>query len=223
MPASVVAAAEPVRRRLLDLLVRGRLVTSADGGYDLAHEALVRAWPRLRDWLEEDRVGQQIRRHLAMPPRAGRPSTARTPSCTAAPGSPPPSTGSSAATSLCLVSEREFIAASRAVAGDQMQRLAEDARRQRRQNRRSRGLVAVAVILLVAAAAAGGVARDRGREAERGLDAATAAAADARHESIVARSLTLLSTSKRFAALMAVQAWSDRPPTCWPSPPWWPA
>ena len=55
-----------MRRRLLDLLVRGRLVTSADGGYDLAHEALVRAWPRLRVWLDEDRVGQQIRRHLAM-------------------------------------------------------------------------------------------------------------------------------------------------------------
>ena len=64
--ASVVAALDPVRRRLLDLLVRGRLVTSADGGFDLAHEALVRAWPRLRVWLDEDRVGQQIRRHLAM-------------------------------------------------------------------------------------------------------------------------------------------------------------
>ena len=66
LPASVVAALDPVRRRLLDLLVRGRLVTSADGGFDLAHEALVRAWPRLRVWLDEDRVGQQIRRHLAM-------------------------------------------------------------------------------------------------------------------------------------------------------------
>ena len=41
-------------------------MTSRDGGYDLAHEALVRAWPRLRAWLDEDRVGQQIRRHLAM-------------------------------------------------------------------------------------------------------------------------------------------------------------
>ena len=66
LPASVVGALDPVRRRLLDLLVRGRLVTSADGGYDLAHEALVRAWPRLRGWLDEDSVGQQIRRHLAM-------------------------------------------------------------------------------------------------------------------------------------------------------------
>ena len=65
LPASVVAALDPVRRRLLDLLVRGRLVTSRDGGYDIAHEALVRAWPRLRTWLDEDRAGQQIRRHLS--------------------------------------------------------------------------------------------------------------------------------------------------------------
>ena len=32
-------------------------MTSADGGYDLAHEALVRAWPRLRVWLDEDASG----------------------------------------------------------------------------------------------------------------------------------------------------------------------
>ena len=66
LPASVVTALDPIRRRLLDMLVRARLVTSREGGYDLAHEALVRAWPRLRGWLEEDRAGQQTRRHLAM-------------------------------------------------------------------------------------------------------------------------------------------------------------
>ena len=31
----------------------------------LAHEALTRAWPRLRDWLDEDVEGGQILHHLA--------------------------------------------------------------------------------------------------------------------------------------------------------------
>ena len=53
------------RARVVDLLVRARLVTSAEGSIELAHEALVRAWPRLRSWLEEDREGQRVWRHLA--------------------------------------------------------------------------------------------------------------------------------------------------------------
>src|SRR5262249_36647984 len=39
-------------RRALDALVRGRLVVAGDG-YELAHEALVLAWPSLRRWLDE--------------------------------------------------------------------------------------------------------------------------------------------------------------------------
>ena len=57
---------DPGRGRLLDLLVRSRLVTVQAGHYEVAHEALVRGWPRLRAWLEEDAAGQRIRRHLAV-------------------------------------------------------------------------------------------------------------------------------------------------------------
>ena len=138
LPASVVAALDPVRQRLLDLLVRGRLVTSRDGGYDLAHEALVRAWPRLRAWLDEDRVGQQIRRHLAMA-AAGWEALDR--------ADTELYRGARLASALDWLerghepladTERDFIEASRLVADDEVRRLADDARRQRRQNRRLR-------------------------------------------------------------------------------------
>ena len=92
-----------------------------------------------------------------------------------------------------------------------MRWLAIEARRQRRQNRRLRVLVAGAAALLVVAAFAGVVARDRGRDAEAGLDAATKAAAAARHEAIVARSLALRSNDSAAAALLAVYAWQTDP------------
>ena len=59
-------ATDPEHERLIELLVAARLVTSDDGRVELAHEALARAWPRLRGWLDDDVEGQRILRHLAM-------------------------------------------------------------------------------------------------------------------------------------------------------------
>ena len=47
-------------------LVRARLLTAEEDSIEVAHEALVRAWPRLRAWLDEDTAGQRILRHLAV-------------------------------------------------------------------------------------------------------------------------------------------------------------
>ncbi|GAU70706.1 putative WD-40 repeat protein [Streptomyces sp. NBRC 110611] len=40
---------------VLDRLARARLITLDEDTADLAHEALITAWPRLRGWLDEDR------------------------------------------------------------------------------------------------------------------------------------------------------------------------
>jgi DNA-binding SARP family transcriptional activator/WD40 repeat protein len=56
--------ADPTQQHVVDLMVRARLVTSGTDMIELAHEAVVRAWPRLHGWLEEDLEGQRIRRHL---------------------------------------------------------------------------------------------------------------------------------------------------------------
>ena len=59
-----VFAGSPDAPRLLDLLVRSRLVTASQDTVTIAHESLVRAWPRLRSWLDEDVEGQRILAHL---------------------------------------------------------------------------------------------------------------------------------------------------------------
>jgi WD40 repeat protein/DNA-binding SARP family transcriptional activator len=50
--------------RVLGLLADRRLVTMSDGAVEIAHEALMREWPRLRDWIEQDREGLRIQRAL---------------------------------------------------------------------------------------------------------------------------------------------------------------
>jgi DNA-binding SARP family transcriptional activator/WD40 repeat protein/energy-coupling factor transporter ATP-binding protein EcfA2 len=68
----------PVRRRVplaelardeeedtLAKLTAARLVTVSDGAVEVAHEALLREWPRLRDWLDADVEGRRIHRELS--------------------------------------------------------------------------------------------------------------------------------------------------------------
>ena len=40
--------------RALAVFTESRLLTVDDGAVEVAHEALLREWPRLRSWLEED-------------------------------------------------------------------------------------------------------------------------------------------------------------------------
>jgi DNA-binding SARP family transcriptional activator/WD40 repeat protein len=56
---------DDVHERIIELLVAARLVTSDEDAIQIAHEALTRAWPRLRGWLDDDVEGQRILRHLA--------------------------------------------------------------------------------------------------------------------------------------------------------------
>src|SRR5262249_59024714 len=51
--------------RILAQLIDERLVTAEDGAYMLSHEALIRAWPRLQQWLSEDRDSLRLHRELA--------------------------------------------------------------------------------------------------------------------------------------------------------------
>ncbi|MGZ6578978.1 MAG: nSTAND1 domain-containing NTPase [Solirubrobacteraceae bacterium] len=51
-------------RALLDQLADARLVTLSDDTAEVAHEVLIREWPTLRGWLEEDRAGIRLQRQL---------------------------------------------------------------------------------------------------------------------------------------------------------------
>ena len=48
----------------LAALTDSRLVTADEGTLEVAHEALLREWPRLRAWLEEDAEGRRLHQHL---------------------------------------------------------------------------------------------------------------------------------------------------------------
>ncbi len=52
--------------RVVALLTDRRLLTVDEGTVEVAHEALLREWPRLRDWIEEDRDGLRVRRGLSL-------------------------------------------------------------------------------------------------------------------------------------------------------------
>ena len=54
------AAVETVLKTLTD----ARLVTTTENCAEVAHEALIREWPTLRQWLEEDREALRLHRHL---------------------------------------------------------------------------------------------------------------------------------------------------------------
>jgi WD40 repeat protein/DNA-binding SARP family transcriptional activator len=51
-------------RPVLDELTDSRLLTISEGEVEVAHEALLREWPRLRGWLEEDVQGRHLHHQL---------------------------------------------------------------------------------------------------------------------------------------------------------------
>ena len=168
-------SAEPDHQQLIDLLVGSRLVTSDDGVVEIAHEALARAWPRLRTWLDEDMEGQRIRQHLTSAADGwdtlGRPDSElyRGVRLTQA------LQWRERADTRLTATEIAFLDASER--NEQSERRAEQvrARAQARLIRRLRVVLAVAVVLLVVALSAGLTAFQQQDRAERHAAAATAA------------------------------------------------
>jgi WD40 repeat protein/class 3 adenylate cyclase len=51
-------------RDVLNRLAEARLITLGEDTVEVAHEALIREWPTLREWLNQDREGLRLHRHL---------------------------------------------------------------------------------------------------------------------------------------------------------------
>ena len=187
------------RERVLGLLVRARLVTAEEDSVELAHEALARAWPRLRSWLDEDAAGQRILRHLSAAAEGweslGRPATelyrgARLEATRE---------WQSAACPDLTDLERAFLDASIAEASAARERHADEQRARARQRRRlRRALAAVAVLVVVATAGVLTAYRQREATQQERRDAAAAA--------LASRSEVLRSRQRDVAALLAVEA-----------------
>ena len=175
MPRRLVVT-DPAHEQLIDVLVASRLVTSDAGVLEIAHEALARAWPRLREWFEDDVEGQRIRHHLTAAADAwdsmGRPDSelyrgvrlARALEWRSGRGA------------LVTDTEAAFLDASREATRLEERSAEERARHQARVNRRLRTVLAVAAVLLLLTTAAGIYAARQTRKAETAADAARHAA-----------------------------------------------
>jgi WD40 repeat protein/DNA-binding SARP family transcriptional activator len=127
---------------VLEELIAGRLVRIEGDTAELAHEALLREWPRMAAWLAEERVHREALSHLASSAREWD-AHGRDPSELYR--------GARLQTAVELMrshrdefgsDERDFVAASEADA-------AGEADRQRSLNRRLRGLLGLAGVLLI--------------------------------------------------------------------------
>ncbi|GCD92168.1 BTAD domain-containing putative transcriptional regulator [Nocardioides sp. LS1] len=180
-------ATDPDMERLIDMLVAARLVTSGDGVLEITHEALARAWPRLRSWLDDDVEGQRILHHLSAAADAwetlGRPDSELYRGVRLVQARDWRRRGSIALTEV----ERDFLEASRATSEAEADLAAAHARRQARLIARLRLVLTGAVVLLVLALAAGGVAVVQSDRAGRNATTAVRAEATAQEAAVTAR------------------------------------
>jgi WD40 repeat protein/DNA-binding SARP family transcriptional activator len=196
-------AGDPARHRIVDLLVRARLVTTDEDSVELAHEALARAWPRLRSWLDDDASGQRILRHLSAA-AGGWESLGRPASELYRGARLEAALEWRAATRADLTDlESAFLDASLAEATSERAAMAARARMQARQNRRLRVLLGAAAAFLILSLVAGVVALGQRDRAQRSAAAADTAAEVAEARRLSALSLTVDDLDQ--ALLLAVE------------------
>lgn len=186
------------------LLVTDHHPITREPTVEVAHEALLREWPRLREWIDADRDTIRLRRLITQTTgeweAAGRDESVlyRGPRLAAA---------DDVARRMPLAApEREFLAASHELADRERVETEQRAVTQARQNRRlRRALVATAVVLVVAIVF-GALAVTQRSKANDNAARADANAATARQQLLISQSQSTLPTDRQLAALLAVQA-----------------
>jgi WD40 repeat protein/tRNA A-37 threonylcarbamoyl transferase component Bud32 len=192
--------------RVLGTLADSRLVTVSQGSVEVAHEALLREWPRLAEWIEEDAEGRRLRRHITQ---------AATEWDEANRDQAELYRGARLAAALDWSAdhhalelnelERQFMAESREASE-------KDTKRVRKTNRRLRGLL-IGVAVLLAAAVVGGVfallqrgeARDAAAEARDAAEQARTAEGAARAAEGQARDAETTQLAQRLGAQALVE------------------
>ena len=140
-----------VVQALLERLAEARLVTLGEGTAEVAHEVLIREWPTLRGWLDEDREGIRLHRQLGDAARLWD-TGGRDPSDLYR------GTRLDAAVDWAEHHREDLNATERSFLDASLEEADRERRAQLRANRRLRGLLAGAVALLLVAALAGVVA-----------------------------------------------------------------
>jgi len=168
-PAELVPREEEAAEvdAVLRVLADARLVTIGERTVEVAHEALIRHWPTLRSWLDEDREGRLVHRRLTEAAQdweaLGKELGALYRGTRLAGATEWAESHDSELNEL----EREFLAASRKVELGEIEAT-------RRRSRRLGVLVAALAIFLVVAIAAGGLAFFQRQEARSAATSAEA-------------------------------------------------
>jgi WD40 repeat protein/class 3 adenylate cyclase len=192
-------ARDPDAAAVLTRLTQDRLLTKTEDTVEVAHEALLREWPRLRAWLEEDVQGHQLRQHLTHAAQqweeTGREASEVYRGARLSAALDWAATGEPDLNEL----ERDFLSESR-------QASEREAERQRRTNRRLRGLLVGTAVFLVVALVAGGLAlvqrghaRDEAERAERQARVASA-------RELAAAAAANLDVDSELSVLLALEA-----------------
>ncbi len=190
-------AGPDVVARVLDELTEARLIVVGDDRVEVAHEALIRAWPRLHRWLTDDRDALQVHRRLTDAAQAWH-SLARDPGALYR-GAQLEVATAWAADRPGELNELEaaYLAASAVTA--------EAARtRDRRRTRMLQRLIAIVTVLLVVAVV-GVVAAVKQRQDARDQERAALAG------ELALQSRSLLATDPKLAGRLAVAAAELRP------------
>jgi WD40 repeat protein len=195
-PAELLSGPDPAAAAVvLARLTEARLVTADADNVQVAHEAVIRSWPRLRGWLADDRAFVHLRRRLteaaAEWDRDGREEASlyRGARLAAWEGR-----------ELDRLNERElaFLTASRA----------QQAGQRRAARRRVRQVVAalIAVVTAVSVAAALALTQAQQARTERDLAQSRRLAADARSQADLDPELTLLLAGRAFRTAATPEA-----------------
>jgi WD40 repeat protein len=185
-------------QHVLDVLARARLITVSKDTVDVAHEAVIRHWPRFRDWLEEDREGWLLHRKLTEAATEWR-SLGRDPGALlrgnrlAATADWAAGPGQDQVSAL----EREFLEASRSAAVTELEQA-------RRRNRRLRVLVAGLAVLVAVAGALAWISLDQRNQAQKESRIALS-------RGIAGQALGLLDQRPDQALLLALEAYRREP------------
>ena len=187
VPVSELATIDGERTAVLgavEAFTQHRLLTSdrhpvtREPTVEVAHESLLRAWPRLRGWIDAAREDLRTHRQLAAEARAWARSD-RDPSFLSRGSRLDRAEAWASGSSMALnEEERAYLGASLAQRGTEQAEEAEQRRRERSLERRSTGrlraLVAVLTVGTIVASGLAVVAVDRGRRAEGAADVARA-------------------------------------------------
>jgi WD40 repeat protein len=204
---------DPALGEVLRTLTAARLLTTGEGHVEVAHEALLREWPRLQGWLADDAAGRQVRLHLIGAVHDWQARGRETGDLYR---------GARLAAALEWAAEHplELNASERAFLDESRVASEREVERQQRMNRRLRMLLAGAAVLLFVAVGAGGFAAVQGQraanEAHNAIEQqrlAQVAADRAKQEALNARSKELLASAlaagnrdASLAKLLAVEA-----------------